>query len=113
MVLGEFVILGVLASGANCVKGNGNSETMSTHYVSSVAPFARTGISEMQELIRLDIGSVPSVKSVSVEAHGNSFRVDVLMRDLEYDTCKPVYMKELEFHTEFPAIDFDFNLIPA
>jgi hypothetical protein len=53
------------------------------------------------------------VAALKVQQSGTSVSVNITMRDLEYETCKPVYAKELEFYEQFPSYDFDFDVTLA
>jgi hypothetical protein len=68
---------------------------------------------DMSDFIKTDIQSVPGVMFVDVDRKGNFMRVNIGMRDLEYETCKRIYTKELDFYSEFPSYDFDFIVTSA
>lgn len=76
-------------------------------------PVFTWGTLSMEDFVKSDIGSVAGVRSVRVERDGNRLYADICMRDLEFSTCKPVYEKELAIYTEFPALDFSFNVRAA
>lgn len=66
---------------------------------------------DMEDFVKTDIQSVPGVRSVQVRLDGKRLLVDIAVRDLEFETCKPVYAKELAFYNEFPSHDFQFNVM--
>jgi len=71
----------------------------------------RTASVDLIQLIETEIGSVPGVRSVDVLRDGSLLRVDISIKDLDYETCKPVYAKEIDFYDEFPDFDFQFNVV--
>jgi hypothetical protein len=65
---------------------------------------------DLKDFVMERMRSTPGVNSVDVSRDGNLVRVDIAVKDLEFDTCKPVYAKELELYNEFPDYDFQFNV---
>lgn len=86
-------------------------ETVATSDVVGSSCEARLTSADLKQLIETEIGSVPGVRSVVVLQDRSLLRVDISIKDLDYETCKPVYAKEIEFYNEFSDYDFQFNVI--
>jgi hypothetical protein len=67
-------------------------------------------VTDMKDLVTKDFENVPGVTRVKVAQSGPSVRVDIAVRDLEFETCKPLYEKEMDLYSQFDHYDFDFNI---
>lgn len=67
--------------------------------------------SKLKHIVTQVLRSTPGVNSIDISRDGNLVRVDIAVKDLEFDTCKPVYAKELELYNDFPDYDFQFNVV--
>lgn len=60
-----------------------------------------------------DFSCIPQVRHVLTEWAGGHLLVWIAADDPQAQVRERIYQKELELISGFPAVDFDFNLIPS
>ena len=67
----------------------------------------------LERTVNTEIEELPGVHSVAVKRNSQtSFVVDVVMETLEFSTYQKVIEKELDLFDQFPALTFEFNVVP-
>ncbi len=57
--------------------------------------------------------SLPQVRHVLTEQVDGALIVWITLDDASPSARRPVYQKQLEVISDFPEVDFDFNLVPS
>jgi hypothetical protein len=67
----------------------------------------------MEQALAKDFGSVPQVSYLLVEPLPEAFLVWIAVDNPEKSIRHRIYEKELALISEFPEVNFDFNLTPS
>ncbi len=78
----------------------------------SVAPEVLFSVS-LELALAQDLASIPQVHHVLADWAESSLLIWVTVDNPEPDVRRRIYEKELDLITNFPEVNFDFNLIPT
>ncbi|HCC56440.1 MAG TPA: hypothetical protein DEQ47_04125 [Solibacterales bacterium] len=86
---------------------------MKNSYQNRLGEGASTRAYALEDALSKDLASVAQVRHVLTHQLARSLLVWIALDDCGSDVRKRIYQKELELISEFPDVEFDFNLVPA